>query len=329
MKCSGWTLILFLVFSSCSKEIENESINHKPAANFVYTDEIDHFQLVDKSEDIDGDALIRKWYSLCDTIRIVNYYSVANPQNYPCIFLPESSDTILLKVKLVVSDGHLSDSIIKDIRLPIGTKERRYGLGRNLDYKHCNNVSYNWYFDQMGTGVNSSMNCGPASATMAIKWADESFTKTPEDARNAFPTEHGGWSMPNIAGYLEQNSISYKKLSLNDIDSIQPEINKGNIAIISGDMIHIRSEWNSRWHVDKFYPTGGRYWGHFMVVKGYKIVDGQTLYEVYDPASFGAKYEDGTFKGKDRYYRRVDLDSAVITWEPNAIIVTKAGSGGM
>jgi hypothetical protein len=55
---------------------------------------------------------------------------------------------------------------------------------------------------------------------------------------------------------------------------LRAELDKGNIAILCLDMYFIRDETKGRWHVDKFYPTANTGWGHFIVVKGYRMVDG-------------------------------------------------------
>ena len=316
MRYIKFTLIILIVIVSCSKEKENS--NHKPLANFLYVDALDHFELSDISKDVDGDVLTPKWFSMCDSIKIIN------PQSTNAYFnLPNFSDTNHLRIKLLVFDGHLSDSIFKDIKLPKNTLERSYGLGINLDSEHSNNDSYNWYFDQMNTGTYSSINCGPTSVTMAIKWVNGSFDKTPLDARNTYRSGGGWWYTDDIINYLNRYSVNNKTINIFDIDSIQRQIDLGNIAILCLDMYYIRSQEKNKWHLDKFYGTSNKGWGHFIVIKGYKVVDEQVFYEAYDPNSWGAQYNDGTAKGKDRYYRSQDLDSAVINWWNYAIIISK------
>jgi hypothetical protein len=294
-------------------------MNHRPTADFIYTDEIDHIALHDDSKDVDCDLLKPSWVTTCDTIKIIN------PNSSSAYFnLPELTKTAQLKIKLVVSDGDLSDSTFKNITLPESTLERIYGLGINLYKGHSNNINYNWYYDQINSGIYSYTNCGPASATMAIKWTDENFNKTPEDARNTYHLDGGWWYTIDIINYLNQYSVSNYTIPINNIDAIQEQINSGNIVILCLDMYYIRSELNNNWHVDKFYDANSKGWGHFIVMKGYKIVDGKAYYEVYDPYSLGVKYNNDTLKGVDRYYRSQDLDSAVINWWSYAIIVSKS-----
>jgi hypothetical protein len=303
---------------SCSKE--KEDINSKPKVDFNISDDIDHFSLYSNSKDIDGDILTYEWTSLCDTIKIINPHS-----SYAHINLPKLIDSAQLKIKLVVSDGHLSDSTFKCVILPRYTLERIYGLGKKFHKGHSNNVTYNWYYDQMNTGAYASVNCGPTSVTMAIKWANENSNKVPSDARNTYRQSGGWWYTSDIINYLNQNSINNYTIKIDQIDSIQSQINLGNIVILNLDMYYIRREEISNWHIDKFYGTGYTYgWGHFIVIKGYKIVDDKIYYEVYDPYSFGLKYNNDTLKGENRYYRSDDLNRAVINWWNYAIIVSKS-----
>jgi hypothetical protein len=316
MKYFRFSLIIFLTILSCSKEKEN--MNHRPSADFTYTDEIDHIALHDESKDIDGDILKPFWVSTCDTIQIIN------PDSSSAYFnLPKLTDPAQLKIKLVVSDGQLSDSTFKNITVPKSTFERIYGLGTNLYKGYSNNVNYNWYYDQINSGIYAYNNCGPASATMAIKWVDEDFNKTPEDARNTYFCDGGWWYTIDIINYLNKYLVNNYTITISDIDAIQEQINSDNIVILCLDMSYIRDQVNDNWHVDKFYHANSKGWGHFIVMKGYKIVDDEVYYEAYDPYSCGLKYSNDTLKGIDRYYRSQDLDSAVTNWWSYAIIVSK------
>ena len=93
--------------------------------------------------------------------------------------------------------------------------------------------------------------------------------------------------------------------------------------ILCLDMYYIRDGTNSEWRMDKFYTTGSTGWGHFIVVKGYRQVDGELYFEVYDPYGFGRTYNDG--KGKDRYYRSEDIYEATSIWWNYTIVVSEKG----
>jgi hypothetical protein len=279
--------------------------------------------LYDNSKDSDGDILTDKWISKCDTIKILNPLS-----SKAFFYFPQLSDAGQLKIKLVVNDGHLSDSVTKEISLAKPTLARLYGLGIDLKEEHSNNVDYNWYYDQMNSGRYASINCGPASVTMAIKWAKKDFDKTPEDARNSYRSNGGWWYTDDIINYLNQYSINNYTIRIDQINSIRDEINSGNIAILCLDMYFIRSQKKDKWHIDKFYSAKSTGWGHFIVIKGYKKVDDEIYFQAYDPYSIGMKYKNDTLKGIDRYYRSEELYSAISSWWSYAIIISKSSLKG-
>ena len=119
MKYFNFSLIIFLIIISCSKE--NGKRNYRPAADFTFTDEIDHIQLYGNPKDIDGDILTYEWVSMCDTIKILGSNSRSASIN-----LPGLKDTAQVRIKLFVSNGYFSDSVSKNITLPKYTLERIY-----------------------------------------------------------------------------------------------------------------------------------------------------------------------------------------------------------
>src|SRR5262245_49755443 len=82
-----------------------------------------------------------------------------------------------------------------------------FGLGNFIQQAASNNCAYSWYMDQAYTGPYSNINCGPTCVTMACKWADSTFSKTPEDARNAYRSGGGDWYADDITFYLRDKNI--------------------------------------------------------------------------------------------------------------------------
>lgn len=318
MRCFISLTIVFLLLASCSKENDEVAINSNPKADFKFSDEIDHFTLTSNAISPNGDVLTYKWVSFCDTVKI------ANPNLCNTYFnLPSLKTSQQLNIKFVVSNGYSSDFIVKTITLPPKSIERVYGLGCVLEKGQSNNVNHAWYYDQGNTGPYSNVNCGPTSVTMAIKWANANFNKTPEDARKTYRPTGGWWYTSDIINYLNGHSIANYIINIDHINTIQSQLDLGNIAILCLDMYYIRAQKQEKWHVDKFYNTPNTGWGHFIVIKGYKIVDNKVYYEAYDPYSYGKKYWDGSIKGENRYYRSEDLNNAVLNWWKYAIIVSK------
>ncbi len=205
-----------------------------------------------------------------------------------------------------------------------------WGMGHFNSQYVTNNTGYEWYIDQSTTGQFNYFNCGPSSVTMAIKWADSTFTKTAEEARNTYESSGGWWYTSDITNYLSDNGITYGMVSLGNTpgqtrDILKKMIDHQEIVILCIDMNPVRSATSTDYRVDKFYPTTPG-WGHFFVVKGYRMVDGKLYFEIYDPNSFGEKYSDDlSLKGKNRYYRYEDVYAASFNWWNNAIVVAKKG----
>ena len=309
-------VILYLTFS-CS---EDNAINNPPVADFEISDRIDTYYLISSATDSDNDILSYEWKSESEIISIND--SKKKNANFK---LPALNESKTIGLSLTVYDGQTYVTAHKDIQLPILTEIRSWGLGRVLEKEFSNNVDYDWYMDQMGTGQYSDINCGPTTVTMAIKWYNKQFSKTPEGARNTY-TASGEWNFDHIINYLNKYSVNNYTIAIDSPDSLINELEKGNIIILLLDMFYIRNERNEQWRIDKFYKTLNAEWGHYIILKGYKLVDNELFFEVYDSNSFGSIYNDRSLKGKDRYYHFSDLDKATNNWGDYAVIVSKESS---
>jgi hypothetical protein len=291
--------------------------NKPPVVDFGFEDRIDRYLLINKSKDPDGDVLSLTWESL-------HYNATINYNNAnPYMLLPYSSSDGTMDVKLTVTDGIYTVSATKTLPLPQTTWYRIYELGTAVRSAVSLNVNYNWFIDQNYTGTYSFENCGPTCATMALKWVYPNFRKTVEDARNTYWPQGGWWYTNNIVDYLELNNAEGTIISFgaNNSSNLISELDKGHIAILCLDMYYVRQETKGvQWPVDKHYYTANTDWGHFIVVKGYKIVGNHILFEVYDPAS-SQRYADGTNRGIDRLYRAEDLTKSSEIWWKYAIVV--------
>ena len=297
-----------------SAPVEGE--NRPPTANFRFEDMIDRYVLINESTDPDGDELTISWES--------SDKNISFQKNTNTFFLlPYSISNSTVDIKLSVTDGTYTISKTKTLPIPETTWYRVYGMGTSIQKSAANNVEYDWFIDQNKTGTYSSINCGPTCATMVLKWLYPNFEKTTEDARNTYHQEGGWWYTNNIADYLNLHGAigTVIPFGTNKSANLIAELDKGNIAILCLDMFYIRRPIKEiQWPVDKFYYAESVGWGHFIVIKGYKIVNNHILFEVYDPAS-SMTYSNGENMGKDRLYRSEDLMKSADIWWEYAMIV--------
>ncbi len=321
---SSTCLFALWLLISCSSSDKIVPKNNPPIAKIQIVEEINRFTLDGSlSSDPEGDPLTYTWSTSSNLITIV---SSSSPKSY--FNIPIVSESFSVDVTLEVKDGIRTTQSTQTILVPAITQIEAYGLGETLVKSVSNNTNYNWYFDQGNSGTYSSVNCGPTSVTMAIKWANKHFGKTPLDARNTYRSSGGWWYTDDIINYLNLNSIKNYTINLTDINLLKNKIDDGRIIILCLDMFYVEYQNDDTYHFSKFYEANTQGWGHFIVIKGYTDVDGETFFEAYDPYSFGKTYSDASLKGKDRYYKSANLDAATNIWWDYAIVITTASSIG-
>ncbi len=200
-----------------------------------------------------------------------------------------------------------------------------WGLGTSqTQYVHLDRP-YEWYIDQAHTGTYSSENCGPTSATMALKWADGTFAKTAEEARSTYQPDGGWWYTSDVYNYLGINNATRGYFQYAKSADLREIIDAGCIAILCIDTTFLTHNYTASSRQGWMYQGGG---GHFIVIKGYRVVDSTLYFEAYDPANGDAVYADGTPKYRNRHYDATSLESAILNWWKYMIAVAPEGFGG-
>jgi len=136
---------------------------------------------------------------------------------------------------------------------------------------------------------------------------------------------NGGGTSPNeLFQYFLEHDIPVR-IDIFSTSSMQEYIEFNTIAVIILDMNLIRYCENVDFKTDRFYGTNNTSSPHFIVVKGYIEVDEELFFEVYDGASGARYFQDGSYKGKNRYYRGNDLVKAVgaCKWGMKAMVISK------
>ncbi len=224
----------------------------------------------------------------------------------------------------------INQSISEEIKLSNMEKDdyfkspplEEWGLGTVISKQVSLNTDYDWYIDQMHTGYNSDSNCGPACTIMAAKWSSENFPKSVVDARNSARNVNvgGWWYIKNIHAFLINNNIPSFRDHVLSIDKAISEIDKGNIIIVNIYTGYITRNKHNEQRTGRFYNEET---GHFIILKGYRVVDNKLYFEVYDPNNYERYYADGTEKGKDRYYLATEVIRAVSNWWDEFLIISK------
>jgi hypothetical protein len=218
------------------------------------------------------------------------------------------------------------DFLIREQRDKIESNLKEWFDGNELNYYVGNNRSYDWYIDQMNTGQHSNNNCGPSSAVMSLKWLNENFDESAEDARKEHYPQGGWWTTNIIQSYLSSNGVEYGYVFFDsdsneeNIQRLKSEIEDGGVVILCIDMEYIPREDEPTLRINRFYDYAD---GHFVVAKGDVEVDNEKYFEVYDPNNWGKKYKDGSPMGKDRYFEANALIKSAINWWDTGYVIKK------
>ena len=162
------------------------------------------------------------------------------------------------------------------------------------------------------TGKYSDGNCGPTSMAMILKWLDPNSTATGESLRDEIPNDGDWWTTNIFDSYFESNNMNIEDALYKSPETITDLLNNGDIVLVCIKMGEISPNRNpNSSNIGRFYGFDG---GHFLLIKGYRIVDGKLYYEVYDPNNWDMKYDNGEPMGKDRLYLATEMDKAITTW---------------
>lgn len=175
---------------------------------------------------------------------------------------------------------------------------------------YSSNRDYEWYMDQGFTGTYSGSNCGPTSTAMILKWKNRNSKETGLSLRNWNLNNGNWWSTNIIQNCLSRNGIGFSAYRYSEY-TLQNTIKNGGIALVCLDMSVISRNNSEISNTGRFYDGVT---GHFIIVKGYRYIDGVLYFEVYDPFSMGKTYSNGQPMGKDRLYKASELGRAINYW---------------
>ena len=210
-----------------------------------------------------------------------------------------------------------------------------WGLGHFISDEYTGNGKSpdGFYLQQQHTGEYSNNNCGPTCAVMAARWADPSYSGTVEEARNHIlysqystddPTDLS-WHPQDVEDYLVDYGFDAVIETLPSVESqfvtfVTDRLKEGKLMVICLNMSYVtQAASGANIRINKYYNGTN---GHFLVIKGYKIVDGVVWMEINDPWGLDLKYTDGTYYGNNRYYRAGEL-ARTYNWNSRVVVVSR------
>ncbi|MBN2736795.1 MAG: C39 family peptidase [Spirochaetales bacterium] len=185
---------------------------------------------------------------------------------------------------------------------------------------------YDWYFTQFDTGMRG--NCGPASNSMAIRWATGKNYSVEEVRKEiGIPYVGGGVDYGNLLDNLKTHNVKTELVPFDNPKLIFDNIDQGKIMILLFDTKFITPVSG-----DKTRNYTGRYYrdatGHYIVVKGYTL-DKKYLI-VYDaiPGDWyqnEPRYQDRvSMIGRNRYFLVKDMMRAIKI--PEILVINRSGA---
>ena len=172
-------------------------------------------------------------------------------------------------------------------------------------------------------------NCGPISALMLAKYINSDFSSG--DLNSAIikarkitmkdksrDVDYRWWNMRDIKKYLQHMSVQYDQVLMRNNQPIEnrkneiiSRLNKGNVVLINVNMNDLPHDSE----VGKPYitfPLLGKAWGHFLVIVGYKEVNGKMAFEIHDSY---------TKNGKNRMFYADNIVKSIHSYNPEVIFV--------
>lgn len=96
-------------------------------------------------------------------------------------------------------------------------------------------------------------------------------------------------------------------------------LEQNNLCIVcfNSANLSVQTAVSKEYHTRKYYSDGS---GHFLLIKGYRVVNGKTWFEIHDPWGLDKKYSDGTYCGANHYYAGEEV-ATCIKWNIWTVVV--------
>lgn len=175
-------------------------------------------------------------------------------------------------------------------------------------------------------------NCGPISALMLEKYSKpnlkiSNLSKKIDNARSIvlgknrnIVSNTGWWQMEDIKKYLQNKKVKYKSTEILGSQPVKTRkklitsaLDMGNVILINVNMNDLsRGVKTGKAYVT--FPLLGKAWGHYLLVVGYRIINGSEFFEVHDSYST---------KGKNRLFKALEIVKAIKRYNSEVLYVNK------
>lgn len=174
-------------------------------------------------------------------------------------------------------------------------------------------------------------NCGPISALMLEKYSKPkrkiiNLRNEIKKARSIVSVKkkqnssYGWWRMDDVKKYLSNSNVIFsskkipRTLSVEDNEKyIISVLERGSVMLINVNMNDIpRGSTINKPYVT--FPLLGKAWGHFLVIVGYKEINGKIFFDIHDSYSK---------KGRNRLFSGLNIVKAIKHYNHEIISVSK------
>lgn len=191
-----------------------------------------------------------------------------------------------------------------------------WGLGKVETEYVSNDRDYTWYLGDKNKEPYLTENYSIVAAAMAAKWYDRSIDLDVRDIREEYKPEGGRLSTLEVFKILEDYNVNSEMVNGVSIDSFKKHLKDGAILLVTLNMEKVEHNRMLEERVGNFYKG---YSDEMLLIKGYRIVDENLFFEIYDPnIGHHQKFKNHSYKAVDRYYDNNELMNAI---EENQFIV--------
>ena len=180
---------------------------------------------------------------------------------------------------------------------------KNYMLGEKILFSKQNDISMDWYRGIDNLEDEYYSNGAHHTILMMLDWLysnNQTFKHRPiyMFGENDMLTDES--IKDAISVYSEYSVYTPENVTQ---ELLTHNLNKGYILILKLNPEDIAHQTNLKSHKGIYYYGPN----HYIIIKGFAQIDNSLYFTSYDPFSLYSQFEDGSYKGKDRFYEASDI----------------------